>query len=52
VLHCGRAFDGFLVTITALREADMKTLIVGAGIIGTIYGWALAEAGVDVRDGG
>lgn len=26
----------------------MKTLIVGAGIIGAIYGWALAEAGVDV----
>ena len=26
----------------------MKTLIVGAGVIGTLYGWALAEAGVDV----
>jgi ketopantoate reductase len=26
----------------------MKTLIVGSGIIGVIYGWALAEAGVDV----
>ena len=26
----------------------MKTLIVGTGIIGTVYGWALAEAGVDV----
>jgi ketopantoate reductase len=26
----------------------MKTLILGTGIIGTIYGWALAEAGVDV----
>jgi ketopantoate reductase len=26
----------------------MKTLIVGAGVIGTIYGWALSEAGVDV----
>jgi len=26
----------------------MKTLIVGAGVIGTIYGWAFAEAGVDV----
>lgn len=26
----------------------MKTLVVGTGIIGTIYGWALAEAGVDV----
>jgi ketopantoate reductase len=27
---------------------SMKTLIVGTGIIGTIYGWALSEAGVDV----
>jgi 2-dehydropantoate 2-reductase len=26
----------------------MKTLIVGAGIIGVIYGWALSQAGVDV----
>jgi 2-dehydropantoate 2-reductase len=26
----------------------MKTLIVGTGIIGTIYGWALAEAGHDI----
>lgn len=26
----------------------MKTLIVGTGVIGTIYGWALAESGVDV----
>lgn len=26
----------------------MKTLIVGTGVIGTIYGWALSEAGVDV----
>jgi 2-dehydropantoate 2-reductase len=26
----------------------MKTLIVGTGIIGTLYGWALSEAGVDV----
>ena len=26
----------------------MKTLIVGTGVIGVIYGWALAEAGVDV----
>ena len=26
----------------------MKTLILGAGVIGTIYGWALAEAGIDV----
>jgi 2-dehydropantoate 2-reductase len=27
----------------------MKTLIVGTGIIGVIYGWALAESGVDVK---
>jgi len=26
----------------------MKTLIVGTGVIGVIYGWALSEAGVDV----
>ncbi len=26
----------------------MKTLIVGTGVIGVIYGWALFEAGVDV----
>jgi 2-dehydropantoate 2-reductase len=26
----------------------MKTLILGTGIIGTIYGWALAESGVDI----
>ena len=26
----------------------MKTLMVGTGVIGTIYGWALAEAGVDI----
>ncbi len=26
----------------------MRTLIVGTGIIGTIYGWALKEAGADV----
>ena len=26
----------------------MKTLIVGTGVIGTIYGWALSEGGVDV----
>ena len=26
----------------------MKTLIVGTGIIGVIYGWALAQAGEDV----
>lgn len=26
----------------------MKTLIIGTGVIGTIYGWALHEAGADV----
>jgi ketopantoate reductase len=26
----------------------MKTLVLGTGVIGTIYGWALAEAGIDV----
>jgi 2-dehydropantoate 2-reductase len=27
---------------------QMKTLVVGTGIIGVIYGWALSQAGVDV----
>jgi ketopantoate reductase len=26
----------------------MKTLIIGTGVIGTLYGWALTEAGADV----
>jgi ketopantoate reductase len=26
----------------------MKTLIIGTGVIGTLYGWALAESGVNV----
>ena len=26
----------------------MKTLIIGTGVIGTIYGWALSESGADV----
>ncbi len=26
----------------------MKTLIIGTGVIGTIYGWALSESGVDI----
>ena len=26
----------------------MKVLIVGRGVVGTIYGWALSEAGIDV----
>jgi 2-dehydropantoate 2-reductase len=26
----------------------MKTLIVGTGIIGVIYGWALSQSGIDV----
>jgi 2-dehydropantoate 2-reductase len=26
----------------------MKTLIIGRGVVGTIYGWALSKAGVDV----
>ncbi|MCC7353089.1 MAG: ketopantoate reductase family protein [Anaerolineae bacterium] len=26
----------------------MKTLVVGAGVIGTIYGWALSDADIDV----
>jgi 2-dehydropantoate 2-reductase len=30
------------------KEQKVKTLIVGTGIIGVIYGWALSQAGVDV----
>jgi 2-dehydropantoate 2-reductase len=30
------------------KENKMKTLIVGAGVIGVIYGWALCQSGVDV----
>ena len=26
----------------------MKILVVGTGVIGTIYGWALNESGIDV----
>jgi len=26
----------------------MKTLIIGRGVVGTIYGWALSKAGIDV----
>jgi 2-dehydropantoate 2-reductase len=26
----------------------MKTLIIGTGIIGVLYGWALSQAGEDV----
>src|SRR5208283_4769869 len=39
---------------TALLElikeipAKMKVLIIGRGVVGTIYGWALSKAGVDV----
>jgi len=27
---------------------NMRTLIIGTGVIGTIYGWALSESGVDI----
>ena len=30
------------------KEDIMKTLIVGSGVIGVIYGWALSQAGEDV----
>jgi ketopantoate reductase len=26
----------------------MKVLIIGRGVVGTIYGWALSKAGIDV----
>jgi 2-dehydropantoate 2-reductase len=36
------------MTPATKEAASMKTLVVGTGVIGTIYGWALTEAGVDV----
>ncbi len=27
----------------------MRVLVIGAGIIGSIYGWALSESGHDVK---
>jgi len=33
-----------------MKERIMKTPVVGTGVIGTIYGWALAEAGVEAAD--
>ncbi len=38
----------FRFSTQLLKGNDMKTLIVGAGIIGSIYGWAFAEAGNEV----
>jgi 2-dehydropantoate 2-reductase len=26
----------------------MKVLVIGRGVVGTIYGWALSKAGIDV----
>jgi 2-dehydropantoate 2-reductase len=48
--HCfaGMGGDILPIDIRHLEDSTMKTLIVGAGIIGAIYGWALAEARVDV----
>jgi ketopantoate reductase len=40
-----------LLSITGgkqFKEETMKTLIVGNGVIGTLYGWVLAGAGVNV----
>lgn len=28
----------------------MKVLVIGRGVVGTIYGWALSEAGIDVLE--
>jgi 2-dehydropantoate 2-reductase len=41
-------YAGKIMPSIKKRRRNMKTLIMGAGVIGTIYGWALAEAGVDV----
>jgi 2-dehydropantoate 2-reductase len=38
----------FDVNTESQKETTMKILIVGAGIIGSIYGWAFAEAGHEV----
>ena len=27
----------------------MKVLVIGRGVVGTIYGWALSKAGIDVN---
>jgi 2-dehydropantoate 2-reductase len=34
--------------ITGYVENIMKVLIIGRGVVGTIYGWALSKAGIDV----
>jgi 2-dehydropantoate 2-reductase len=46
----------FLLSYTALIrdnhlldvETIMKVLVIGRGVVGTIYGWALSRAGIDV----
>src|SRR5579862_4771271 len=51
--HCVRAWhrelraDGHARGIRR-READMKVVIVGAGVAGLAIGWRLREAGVEV----
>jgi pyruvate/2-oxoglutarate dehydrogenase complex dihydrolipoamide dehydrogenase (E3) component len=35
-------------TLQEIDGGKMKTLIVGSGVIGVIYGWALAQSGVEV----
>jgi ketopantoate reductase len=37
-----------LADICNSKETDMKVLIYGAGVIGTVYGWQLSKAGHDV----
>jgi hypothetical protein len=34
--------------LSAPSENVMKVLIIGRGVVGTIYGWALSKAGIDV----
>lgn len=34
--------------LRSLRNHEVKTLIVGAGVIGSIYGWVLSRGGYDI----
>jgi 2-dehydropantoate 2-reductase len=44
----GRCKAGGVHDTICFQEGEMKTVVVGTGVIGTIYGWALTSAGIDV----
>src|SRR3990172_5022910 len=44
----GSTKNDFSSLLQGSKETAMKILVVGAGIIGSIYGWAFAEAGHEV----